>query len=120
MSDTSPIRTNVVVDPGICGFNCVITARQLERRTISIEITESHCEMIKQMAEGIRTISMQELFMPMTKNPVYRNAEKSGCHSSCVIPSAILKAAEVAMEMALPKDVCIRFTPFSGNDTDEE
>lgn len=120
VSDTPPTMIRVTVDPGICGFNCVIKARQLERRTVSIEITDSQCEMIKQMAEGIPTISLKELFTPMTQNPVYKNAEKSGCHASCVIPSAILKTAEVAMEMALPKDVCIRFNPFSGSDTNEK
>ncbi len=31
------------------------------------------------------------------------------CHSSCPIPAAVLKAAEVAMSMALPRDVSIEF-----------
>ena len=47
--------------------------------------------------------------MPVTRNPVYLAAQQSGCHASCPIPMAVLKAAEVAMEMALPRDVSIRF-----------
>jgi hypothetical protein len=54
---------------------------------------------------------MPELFKPVSRNPVYRAAEKSGCHSSCVIPAAVLKAVEVAMGMALPREVLITFAP---------
>jgi len=52
--------------------------------------------------------------MPVTRNPVYLAAQKSGCHPSCPIPAAVLKAAEVAMEMALPRDASIRFEPCIG------
>jgi hypothetical protein len=45
----------------------------------------------------------------MTRNPVYIAAEKSGCHPSCAIPLAVLKAAEVAWDVALPRDVRIEF-----------
>jgi hypothetical protein len=45
----------------------------------------------------------------MTKNPVYVSAQQAGCHSSCPVPVAVLKAVEVAMEMALPRDVRIKF-----------
>ena len=47
--------------------------------------------------------------MPVTRNPVFLSAEHAGCHPSCPIPVAILKAAEVAMEMALPREVRIKF-----------
>ncbi len=49
--------------------------------------------------------------MAVTRNPVYLAAEQSNCHPSCPVPAAVLKAAEVAMEMALPRDAMIRFEP---------
>jgi hypothetical protein len=55
-------------------------------------------------------MSLKELFMPLTRNPVYIAAEKSGCHPSCAIPAAVIKAVEVALGMALPKEVRIKFT----------
>ena len=56
-------------------------------------------------------MTLKELFLPLTRNPVTIAAEKSGCHPSCAIPSAVLKAVEVAMDMALPKDVALKFSP---------
>ncbi len=52
--------------------------------------------------------------MPVTRNPVYLAAQKSGCHASCPIPMAVLKTAEVAMEMALPREVILQFEPCKG------
>ena len=99
----------ITVDPGVCGFTCVIRAHHVEKRSVAIEITESECQQIKKMAGRIETISLRELFMPLTRNPVYRAAQESGCHASCVIPSAVLKTAEVAMGMALARPVCFSF-----------
>lgn len=99
----------VTVDPGICGFACAIRASKLEKRRVRVHIAESDCQQIRRLSSELQEITLTELFMPMTRNPVYLCAENSGCHASCVIPAAVLKAVEVAMEMALPKDVCIRF-----------
>jgi hypothetical protein len=99
----------VTVDPGICGFPCVIKARKTGIRKVSLEITGSECEQIQRMAERLATLSLKELFTPLSRNPVYASAEKSGCHLSCAIPLAVIKAAEVALELALPQDVDIKF-----------
>lgn len=55
-------------------------------------------------------MTLKELFMPLTKNPVYIAAEKAGCHPSCALPVAVIKAVEAALEMALPKAVRITFS----------
>jgi len=99
----------VTVDPGICGLPCVIKARKAGAREVSLEISGSDCEQIKRLAERLATLSIKELFSPLGRNPVYVAAEKAGCHLSCAIPVAIIKAAEVAMELALPKEVHIKF-----------
>ena len=61
------------------------------------------------MAERLQTLSIKELFIPLSRNPVYAAAEKSGCHLPCAIPVAVIKAAEVALELALPQNVHIKF-----------
>ena len=101
----------VTVDPGICGFPCRIIARQLDNRMVLVTVVESECKQIQRLSKQLDKISMSELFEPMTRNRVYLAAQQSGCHPSCVIPAAVLKAAEVAMEMALPKEVHIRIEP---------
>ena len=97
------------VDPGICGFACVIKARKTGARQVSVEISGSDCEQIQRMSERLTTLSVKDLFTPLSRNPVYISAEKSGCHLSCEIPVAVIKAAEVALELALPKAVHIKF-----------
>ena len=107
--------TCVTVNPGICGFTCHVKVRKIENKIVALEITESECNQIQQFSGHLSKITLRELFVPVTKNPVYLSAEKSGCHPSCPIPVAVLKAAEVAMEMALPRDVMIQFEDCQEN-----
>jgi len=80
-----------------------------------VEVTESECKQIQRLSNHLSEISLRELFLPITRNPVYIAAEKSGCHPSCAIPAAVLKAVEVAWGVALPKDVRVKFNHhFSG------
>ena len=99
----------VTVEPGICGFPCTVRAQKLDNKTVRVEITESECKQIQRLSNHLSEISLRELFLPMTRNPVYIAAEKSGCHPSCAIPLAVLKAVEVAWGVALPRDVRIKF-----------
>ncbi len=100
---------SVTVDSGICGFVCCISAWQTEKRAVGLKISESECRQIQTFSDILTNLSLREIFLPVTRNPVYKAAEQSGCHPSCPIPAAVLKAAEVALEMALPRDACIRF-----------
>ena len=103
--------TCVSVNAGICGFTCRIKAWKIDKKAVGLEISESECQQIQDYSELIRKLTINEVFMPITRNPVYLAAEQSGCHPSCPIPAAVLKAAEVAMAMALPRDASIRFEP---------
>ena len=114
MSDESseiPKTALVTLEPGICGFPCKVIARKIGKRRVSLEIIGSECQQVKKLANSLTEMTLKDLFLPLTRNPVYIAAEKSGCHPSCAIPSAVLKAVEVAMDMALPKDVQITFQP---------
>ncbi|UCH20476.1 MAG: hypothetical protein JSU83_18320 [Deltaproteobacteria bacterium] len=97
----------------------MMIARKLDARTVLLKISGSECKQIQRLAKRLNKITMTELFAPMTRNPVYLAAEKSGCHPSCVIPTALLKAVEVAMEMALPREVHIQIEPCQGNASNE-
>lgn len=105
----APEIASVITDPGICGFPCTINVQKTGKRTVAVEIVGSECKQIQRLAGKLTEMGLKELFLPLTHNPVYVLAEKSGCHASCAIPSAILKAAEVAFAMALPKDVRFQF-----------
>ncbi len=100
----------VTAEPGICGFSCDVEARRTGRHTVSVKI-KAECEQAQRLSSLLEKMSMKDLFAPVTRNPVFLAAQGAGCHPSCPIPIAILKAAEVAMNMALPKGVLIKFKP---------
>jgi hypothetical protein len=101
----------VSVDSGICGFDCRIKAWKMDRRTVGLQISESECQQVQRFSDRLPQLTLSEIFAPITSNPVYLAAEQSACHSSCPIPAAVLKAAEVALGMALARDASIRFEP---------
>ena len=109
MATQKRIRSvKVEVDPGVCGFRCHITAVKEESRKVAVTIYGSECRQIQRLPAHLTHMTLSELFLPISRNPVYLAAEKSGCHASCVIPAAVLKAVEVAMEMAVARDVEIK------------
>lgn len=101
--------TRVEAEPGVCGFTCFIEAKRKDSGHVSIKIMDSECKQIQHLSKTIKEIRLKELFEPITQNPVYVSAQRAGCHPSCPIPMAVLKAVEVAMDMALPREVLIRF-----------
>jgi hypothetical protein len=101
-------KTNMVctkVDPGICGFTCVVKAQKKGPRAVAIKISGSECKQIQKLSGLLQEMSLIELFKPITVNPVMISAQSAGCHTSCAIPLAIFKTVEVALAMALPRDV---------------
>jgi len=104
------------VNAGICGFACRIKARKIDKITVGLEISESECQQIQQFSELLSKLTLKEIFAPVTRNPVYLAAEQAGCHPSCPVPAGVLKAAEVALEMAIPRDASIRFEPCKGEE----
>lgn len=111
MADTTPKNVCVAVDPGICGFPCVIKAAKMDSRKVALKITGSDCGQIKRLSERLTRILLKDVLAPISRNPVYVLSEKSGCHLSCAVPVAVIKAAELAFGLALPREVQIRFVP---------
>ncbi|MBI4771144.1 MAG: hypothetical protein HY784_12220, partial [Chloroflexi bacterium] len=52
-----------------------------------------------------------QVFRPMDESAVYQSAARHIRHTACPIPAAILKAIEVEVGIALPRDVHIQFQP---------
>ncbi len=97
------------VNPGICGFDCMVKAQVSGKRIAKVEITESGCTLIQKLSKNLSEISMQDLFTPLTKNPIFIAAEQAGCHLACPVPVAVVKACEVTLGLALKKNVNIIF-----------
>lgn len=112
MATTEPsddtLEKRVSVYPGNCGFPCTIHVVPRERRVVAITL-HSKCEQVRNMGGLVTELNLHGLFLPITRNPVYLAAEQAGCHPSCPVPVAVLKAVEVASGMAVPQEVLIRF-----------
>lgn len=95
------------VDPGICGFVCDITAN-CENRMVHFTI-QSDCRQIQKMAESLEPLGLKQFFIPLSKNPIFVAAESSKCHLACPVAWALVKAGEVSLGLALPKDAALQF-----------
>jgi UDP-glucose 6-dehydrogenase len=102
-------KVTVSVTPGICGFVCRVTATRKSKRVASIEVIASECKMINELAAGLLEVSLDDLFKPHTRNLIFKCTEQAHCHLCCPVPIAIIKASEVALELALPQDVLLHF-----------
>lgn len=102
-------ETMIHVDPGICGFDCRIQAALSGKRTAKVTLIGSDCTMIQALSKSLHDISLQALFVPITKNLIFMAAEKAGCHLACPVPVAIVKACEAALGLAVKKDAALRF-----------
>jgi hypothetical protein len=107
----------IMVEPGICGFSCLVEAWQEDKHHAVIRITGSQCKQIGKLAENITEVTLQDLFARHTRNPVIKAAEQAGCHLTCPVPVAVLKAAEAALGLALPRDAYIRFETQQNKET---
>lgn len=100
----------VKIHPGVCGFHTRIVSTADDMFNITFEIT-SDCPHIHQLAEQLQEVSaFQELRQPINETTPYKLAAACKTHAACPVPSAIIKAIEVAAGMALPADVHMTIT----------
>ena len=97
----------VEVQAGVCGLWTCIGAVSDDACTVTLEIC-SDCSHIAEIAKRLISVSaLEELGRPIHETTPYRVAAESKAHIACPVPSAILKAMEVAAGLALPADVHI-------------
>ncbi len=95
----------ITVDAGVCRFKTVITAVMDDEMNITYKV-KSECPAVREMAKNMRPIGIFEaLAKPFPENVVYNEFGNYLEHSACPVPCALIKAAEVASDMALKKNV---------------
>ena len=103
-------RARADIDAGICGFHTSVTAEAESMRKVNLTI-ESECPQIRKAAELLPQIDMlEELKAGMGNGHVYTTLSPCVKHVTCPVGSGILKAAEAAAGLALPKDVTIKMS----------
>lgn len=98
----------VTVEAGICQFKTVINASLDDDMNVVYNI-KSGCASVRNMAKDLKPMPLMDVVMgPITENQVYKCC---ACleHACCVVPSAMIKAGEVAGDLALKKNVSFTF-----------
>lgn len=102
--------TQVEVFSGICGFTTHIEVEDQDDYMASCTI-KSECPNLKKVAailDGNPINVMDELFKK-GESKVFLSCQSILPHVSCPAPAAILKALEVGVGLALPKDASVKF-----------
>lgn len=100
---------DIQIDTGICGFRTMIHVGRVKKCAIRIRV-ESDCSQVTELGNQLKDMGVMEILKgPIHQNPIYEEAGRCRVHSSCPVPCGIIKAAEVALGIALQKDVKIEF-----------
>ena len=103
------------IDPGICGYPVVVTARTEDARHVDFTF-ESECELLAEFARRIAEISPVDAIQSLSReeNPVLAQAREllrtAGCCEACVVPVGAVKAMYVITNLALARDVSLTLT----------
>ncbi|MDP2917562.1 MAG: hypothetical protein Q8O16_06510 [Dehalococcoidia bacterium] len=100
--------TRIIVDPGICGFKATVEVARQDRLKVKISIA-TECDMIKALGAELAELDWREALGKPSESPVYKCAFRHIKHTACPLPSAVLKAVEVEVGAALPRDVVFHF-----------
>lgn len=93
------------VQPGICGMKSVIHAESDDGQTCRLTI-DTPCDAVQALVADLQEVDgFSAAFSNFADNPVYQAAGRHFKHAACPLPSAIIKAVEVACELALPETV---------------
>ncbi|MBN1320347.1 MAG: hypothetical protein JXA87_05825 [Thermoleophilia bacterium] len=100
----------VEIDPGVCGHKTTVKAVGGEAYAVQIEV-DSTCSHVQNMMAGLGEVNaLQQIGLRNGLPSVLQTAYDHCAHAACPVPSALIKAIEVAAGLALPQDVSMRIT----------
>jgi hypothetical protein len=105
------MKTLVVVDAGICGFQTRIHAQSEDAQNVTFRIS-SGCGKVRTFAESLKAREPIDAYAEFGSGDsgVVLGAGIAGmkeCCKGCVVPAGAFKAMQVAAGLALPKDVTL-------------
>ena len=110
--------TKCCVDPGACGFICLIEVSRTGKYKTTVRL-QSQCKQIVKLAAEIHEVDFMGIMRgSFANNHVFVSAAKCKLHPSCPIPTALIKAVESELGMAVKKSITIMLTGDCGQDLD--
>lgn len=98
--------STVKVHAGVCKFETTIKIRKTGPTTCEV-IIESGCPAVRKLSQIITNCTVDDVKKSFLESDIYKVCADYLKHVSCPVPSAIIKAIEVAFDLALAKDVYI-------------
>lgn len=100
-----------VIDAGACGFEVRVKAKCEDGMTVDV-VLETDCPNIAPMGDSLPPVNaMQDCYAPPHTTALYEELAAKLPHAACPVYAGIMKAAEAAAGLNLPKDAVIRFVP---------
>jgi hypothetical protein len=108
------MKTMVVVDAGICGFQTRIHAASDDAQNVTFKIV-SGCEKARGFGDALTAKGPVDGYAEIGAGAdgiVLTTGRESlkGCCAACAVPVGAFKAMQVAAAVALPKDVTLKIT----------
>ena len=99
----------LTVDAGACRFITTIGASSEDGMTVLLNI-ETDCPNVKKLAENMKEAdAMDAVYSKISENRVLMRCYEFIPHPACPIPCALVKACEVACDLALKREVSFKF-----------
>lgn len=102
--------STTLINAGVCGFSTTVQVDSEDLQMATIKI-KTQCPSLKALEIGpIEVDGFAECFGKVGEGEIFELCRKYCKHAACPVPTGIVKAVEVACELALPKDFCIEIT----------
>ena len=98
----------VVVNAGVCGYKATIRAEKTTGYNVRLQI-DTDCPHVAKIApEPLEVDAVRQIGLRTGLPSLLVDAYACCAHAACVVPSALIKAVEVAGGLALPVDVSVK------------
>lgn len=95
---------------GACGFTTVIKVTKLAKMRVKVQVI-SACQDVRRLNDDLAEVDCSKgVFGRMVDSHIYKVASVKLKNSDCPVPCAIIKAIQVELGGAIPKDVIINIT----------
>ena len=101
--------TKVRIQAGACGYTTVVKVLALNKNQVHINIITA-CRALQRLNEELGVIDWTKgVFDRFCDSIIYKSAHKTLKHTDCPVPMAIIKAIQVEIKGAIPKDLTLTF-----------
>jgi hypothetical protein len=105
--------TKAKVYAGACGFTSVIKVEKISKMMVKVHLITA-CKDLRKLNEDFAEVDCSTgVFDSLIDSYIYKAASKRLKDSDCPVPCAIIKAIQVELGGAIPKEVTIKIVKES-------